>query len=43
MGLHEGVNDIRYDEKTEQNAIKRLLIRLVSKDQPMEDILRKMR
>ena len=43
MGLHEGVNDIRYDEKTEQNAIKRLLIQLVSKDQPMEDIVRKMR
>ena len=43
MGLHEGVKDIRYDEKTEQNAIKRLLIQLVSKDQPMEDIVRKMR
>ena len=43
MSLHEGVNDIRYDEKTEQNAIKRLLIRLVLKDQPMEDIVREMR
>ena len=43
MSLQEGVNDLRYDEKTEGNAIKRLLIRLVSKDQPMEDIVRKMR
>ena len=43
MSLQEGVNDLRYDEKTEDNAIKRLLIRLVSKDQPMEDIVRKMR
>ena len=42
MSLHEGVN-IWYDEKTEQNAIKRLLIRLVSKDQPEKDILQKMR
>jgi hypothetical protein len=43
MSLQEGVNDLRYDEKTEGNAIKRLLIRLVAKDQPMEDIVRKMR
>lgn len=43
MGLQEGVNDFRYDEKTDQSAIKRLRIRLVSKDQALEDIIRKMR
>ena len=43
MDLQEGVNDLRYDKKDEESAIKRLLIRLVSKDQPMEDIVRKMR
>ena len=43
MDLQEGVNDLRYDKKAEESAIKRLLIRLVSKDQSMEDIVRKMR
>ncbi len=43
MSLREGLNDLRFDEKTAENAIKRLQLRLVSKDQPMEDILGKMR
>ena len=42
MDLAEGVNDLTY-EKKEGRAIKRLRIKLVSSDQPLEAIIGKLR
>ncbi|MEE3296256.1 MAG: hypothetical protein VX250_02565 [Planctomycetota bacterium] len=42
MDLHEGINDLSF-EKTRGLGIKRILIKLVSRDQPLEAIIGKLR
>ena len=42
MELREGANDLSF-EKTKDLGIKRMLIRMVSKDQSIEEIIRKLR
>ena len=42
MELREGANDLSF-EKTKDLGIKRMLIRMVSKDQSIEEIVRKLR
>ena len=42
MKLREGVNDLSF-EKTKDLGIKRMLIKMVSKDQSIEEIVRKLR
>ena len=42
MDLHEGINDLSF-KKTRGLGIKRILIKLVSRDQPLEAIIGKLR
>ena len=42
MDLREGINDLSF-EKTENLGIKRMLIKMVSKDQEIAEIVRKLR
>ena len=42
MDLHAGINDLSF-EKTRHLGIKRILIKLVSRDQPLEAIIGKLR
>ena len=42
MKLREGANDLSF-EKTKDLGIKRMLIRMVSKDQSIEELVRKLR
>ena len=42
MDLHAGINDLSF-EKTRHLGIKRILIKLVSRDQPLKDIIGKLR
>ena len=42
MDLHEGINDLSFG-KTRGLGIKRILIKLVSRDQPLEAIIDKLR